>query len=168
MIGPDPRWRRLGVRLALWTLGVGVATVAVRDRGNPGLALLGFFALAFVCWDGAFLLRHAWRALRAAVAEGAVAEFAADPSAAEVVALPLIPTDRAWASCEGRWVEVELIELAGESAREPVDVVLEPIDGRLAVCPIGGRPPVPLELVAMQALACRLEGGALVVVSPAG
>jgi hypothetical protein len=165
MGGAEGRWwRRLGVRLALWALGVGVGAAAVLGRGNPGLAVVGFFALAFVCWDGAFLLRHAWRALGTAEE---VDDVTGD-GVPEVVALPLIPTDRAWAACEGRWVAVELVELADSAGREPVDAVLERIDGRLVVCPAGDRPPEPLELVGMQAVACRLEGGALVVVSPAG
>ena len=58
----------------------------------------------------------------------------------------------------------QLLKLFGEQTL--LEQALERLDGRLAVCPVGERPPEPLELVGMQAVACRLEGGAVVVVSP--
>lgn len=149
------RWLiRLITRTLLWALALVLAVTAILYR-NPGLAILGFFALAFAWWDVWFLVRRAWEVLRTPPMPPDETTTAEAEEAPTVSSLP----SRLWAVCEGRWVEVALEPQPDAPLPALLDVVIEPIGGRMAVCPADERPPVPLEMVGLHPVLARLDKG---------
>lgn len=142
-----------------------MVVAAVYQRDIPGLAVLAFFALAFVCWDAGFLLRRVWHMLQT---PSPPAEVAADMTGlpSDHVAGEPLPPVHAWAVREGVWIAVTMEPEPSAKLAEVLDVVIEAFDGRPVLCPAGERPPVPLEFLGRHAILCRFEDGTTLRVSP--
>lgn len=159
------RLARVALRGALWGAGVALAVAAVYWPETPGLSVLGFFAVAFVCWDAGFLLRRGWLALRTPPeAELAAQGLPSVPDGDE--AEPPIAPGSAWAVRDGAWVEVRLEPDPAAPLAQVLDVVIEPFDGRPVLCPLGEFPPVPLEFLGRHVILCRLQDGSVLRVQP--